>query len=194
VEGIFPCGGEFRTLTRTAALQGGGVTHVPPEPALVPGHVTEALYTINEQLNVSQLQGENDKLNSVIGAAAYALWRFNWIHPFAGGNGRTARSIAHLVLCIDYGGMIPGRPSFPTVIARKRKEYESALRSADAGSGGSTELNDMRSLVMDAMIEQLENAIQLGESRRARVLSERQFHDRRSKKKAARAARRKSRR
>jgi fido (protein-threonine AMPylation protein) len=21
--------------------------------------------------------------------AAYALWRLNWIHPFAGGNGRT---------------------------------------------------------------------------------------------------------
>ncbi|MBL8221394.1 MAG: Fic family protein, partial [Bryobacterales bacterium] len=27
------------------------------------------------------------------------MWRLNWIHPFFGGNGRTARSASYLVLC-----------------------------------------------------------------------------------------------
>ncbi|MGO9834845.1 MAG: Fic family protein [Polyangiaceae bacterium] len=113
VEGIFPCGGEFRTITRTADLEGGDVTHVPPEPALVVALVRDALDEINRRLAESRTKEKSDPVGTmiVIRTAAYALWRFNWIHPFAGGNGRTARALAYLVMTIDFGAMIPGVPS-----------------------------------------------------------------------------------
>ena len=64
-------------------------------------------------------------------AAAYALWRFNWIHPFAGGNGRTARALAYLILCIDMGRCVPGIPSIPTRMAAQQQDYIQALRRSD---------------------------------------------------------------
>jgi Fic family protein len=35
--------------------------------------------------------------------AAYGLWRPVWIHPFADGNGRTARAISYFLLCARGG-------------------------------------------------------------------------------------------
>ncbi|MGH7294224.1 MAG: Fic family protein, partial [Polyangiaceae bacterium] len=94
VDGVFPCGSQYRTLTRTAELQGGGVTHVLPEPPTIEGHVRNALYVINGMLAETRKPdvGYAQRGQIAINAAAYALWRFNWIHPFAGGNGRTARA------------------------------------------------------------------------------------------------------
>lgn len=135
VEGVFPCGGRYRTVTRTVDLEGGGATHVPPEAALVPGLVRECLDTINGFLNLSRASEEDGlRYGGILSAAGYALWRFNWIHPFAGGNGRTSRALAYLVLCIDFGGMIPGKPSVPRIIYDRCEQYVAALRAADAGA------------------------------------------------------------
>jgi Fic family protein len=163
VEGIFPCGGQYRTLTRTAELQGGSVRHVPPEPAMVQTQVQEALVVVNGLL----LDGQKGDSRLVLRAAAYALWRFNWIHPFAGGNGRTSRALAYLVLCIDYGRGIPGRPSMPKLIARRRQSYEQALRAADvAHADGREDLDAMTRLVTETIIEQLQHAERVAETRR----------------------------
>jgi Fic family protein len=56
-----------------------------------------------------------DKLNaaadcSAIWRAAYALCRLNWIHPFAGGNGRTARAFSYLIICLDMQIIRPCHP------------------------------------------------------------------------------------
>jgi Fic family protein len=168
VEGIFPCGGEFRSVTRTADLEGGDVTHVPPEPALVAGLVVEALDEINRRLDESRTIEKNAPVGTmiVLRAAAYALWRFNWIHPFAGGNGRTARALAYLVMTIDFGSMIPGVPSMPTLIAQRREAYEAALREADAAEKEGTErLDAMYTLVGQAMIDQLQSAFEASRAR-----------------------------
>ena len=158
VEGIFPCGGLYRTLTRTAELQGGGVTHVLPEPTAIPGHVHDALDVINKLL--AESREEDVPSGAVVRAAAYALWRFNWIHPFAGGNGRTARALAYLVVCIDFGRALPGRPSMPTLIAGRPRTYQAALRAADAAEArGEDDFDAMTRLVYETVTEQLQHAV-----------------------------------
>jgi fido (protein-threonine AMPylation protein) len=199
VDGIYPCAGAYRTLTRTAELEGGEVTHVPPEPAAIQGHVRRALDVMNGLLAESRAEGTNEEHRAalVVRSAAFALWRFNWIHPFAGGNGRTARALAYLVLCIDYGAPIPGRPSMPTLIARRRKAYEAALRAADAADlEGREDLAAMVKLLSATIIEQLRHAVlaatQTQKPRRRPSQDERARAT--AARKAARNARRKNRR
>jgi Fic family protein len=68
---------------------------------------------------------------SAIHLAAYLLWRLNWIHPFADGNGRTARVISYLVLSIKLNSLLPGLPTIPDQIAADKAPYYSALEMAD---------------------------------------------------------------
>lgn len=37
---------------------------------------------------------------------AYVLWKLNWIHPFADGNGRTARAVAYVVMSIKLDSLL----------------------------------------------------------------------------------------
>jgi Fic family protein len=53
------------------------------------------------------------------------------IHPFADGNGRTARAVSYLVLCMKMGGRIPGLRTIPDLIADKKQPYYDALEAAD---------------------------------------------------------------
>ncbi|HET9282483.1 MAG TPA: Fic family protein [Candidatus Angelobacter sp.] len=50
---------------------------------------------------------------SAIHLAAYVIWRLNWIHPFADGNGRTSRALSYLVLCTRLGERLPGTVTIP---------------------------------------------------------------------------------
>jgi Fic family protein len=151
VEGIYPCAGTYRNPTRDVQITPGedGQRHIPPEPALVQGHVRDALDCINDQ-NRSGLE-----------RAAYALWRFNWIHPFSGGNGRTSRAVCYLVLCIDMGMMLPGVPTVPRLIYESREEYVRALKAADKGvrEGGEPDLQPMTEYLSDIVTRQLASAI-----------------------------------
>jgi Fic family protein len=195
VDGIFPCAGQYRTLTRTAALEGGAVTHVPPEPAAIAGYVRDALDVINTLLASSRTEKATSDARAAraLKASAYALWRFNWIHPFAGGNGRTARAIAHLILCIDFGGPIPGKPQMPTLIAGRRQQYEKALRVADAAEAkGEEGLSPMIDLVSQTVVEQLDRAVKNAEPMR-RALTEDERQRKRALRKAERVARRRNR-
>jgi Fic family protein len=185
IEGLFPCGGQYRNVTRTAELEGGKVTHVPPEPALIPGLVREMVDFLNqERADLERRRRARRRWDGITRLAAYALWRLNWIHPFAGGNGRTARAVTHLLLCVDFGGMIPGTPSMPTIIARRRREYESALRSADAAEKhGRENLVPMTRLVTNALVEQLLPVVIQG--RRDAAHSKRAANERRAAKQRA---------
>jgi len=60
------------------------------------------------------------------------MWRINWIHPFFGGNGRTARALSYLVLCAKLGFRLPGNKTIPDFIVESREPYYTALRKADA--------------------------------------------------------------
>jgi Fic family protein len=151
VDGIYPCAGQYRSVTRTAELVGGGATLQIPEPALVPGLVRDAIDHLNGAI------GPGGQPSVAMNAAAWALWRFNWIHPFAGGNGRTARAVAYLILCADWGRLIPGKPSLPTLMSQRRVEALRALRLADA----SQDVSVLAALVARCMIEQLRSVASL---------------------------------
>lgn len=69
---------------------------------------------------------------SAIHLAAYTLWRVNWVHPFADGNGRTARAASYIVLSIKLDGLLPGTKTIPDQISEDKTPYYDALEKADA--------------------------------------------------------------
>src|SRR5262249_52810577 len=120
IEGIYGCGGRYRNANVHVEIPGSG--HTLPHVALVPTLVRDLVDWLNRE------RGTRPTLER----AAYMLWRFNWIHPFAGGNGRTARALTYLLVCIDNRATLPGIPSMPILIYKERDEYVQALRAADA--------------------------------------------------------------
>ena len=79
---------------------------------------------------------------------AYVMWRLNWIHPFADGNGRTSRALAYLVLCARVGDRLPGRKTVPEQIAENKAPYYDALETADAAfAQGRIDVGEMRDLL-----------------------------------------------
>lgn len=93
---------------------------------------------------------------TAIHLAAYVMWRVNWIHPFFGGNGRTARALSYLVLCAKLGFRLPGNKTIPDLIVESREPYYTALRRADAAwSGGELDLTEMESLMESLLADQL---------------------------------------
>jgi Fic family protein len=84
------------------------------------------------------------------------LWKLNWIHPFAGGNGRTARAVALLALCVRLGFVPPGRPTMAEYIDANRGRYLEALRDADsAWQTGVVDLGMMAARLTNMLEEQL---------------------------------------
>lgn len=96
--------------------------HLPPHHREVPHEVDRCLAVIHENWEV---------VKSPTILAAYVLWRLNWIHPFVEGNGRTARAACYYLLCMKYGGLIPGKKIVPERIRENRLPYYAALKEAD---------------------------------------------------------------
>jgi Fic family protein len=91
--------------------------------------------------------------------AAYVLWKMNWIHPFADGNGRTARAVSYVVLSIKLDGLLPGTPTIPEQIAANKEPYYKALEEADkAWSLGKVDVSALERLLADMLAQQLLNA------------------------------------
>lgn len=148
VQDIYPCAGRYRDATKMVVIQNSG--HELPEAAFVQTHVRDALGWINES------RGQRSALER----AAYALWRFNWIHPFAGGNGRSSRALAYLIVCMDAKMMLPGVPSMPTLIYEERDAYIDALRAADARQReGEVDVSEMTAFLRRMLTQQLARAI-----------------------------------
>ncbi len=120
VEEIYDCGGKYRDAVKDVRIQNS--EHELPEPALVPSHVRDMIDTINRW---------TDEGRASTYIAAYALWRINWIHPFAGGNGRSSRAVCYMLLCMSAKGMLPGSPTVPTNIYNRRDEYICCLQELD---------------------------------------------------------------
>lgn len=55
----------------------------------------------------------------------------NWIHPFADGNGRTARTVSYVVMSIKLDSLLPGTPTIPEQIATDKQPYYEGLEFAD---------------------------------------------------------------
>lgn len=109
-----------------------GSPQEPPPAALVPALVAELCRDVNES-------GAEP-----VTRAVFALWRLCWIHPFADGNGRTARAVAYLVLCVGLEQEPPGPVTAFERMTEKRLRYHTGLEAAD------------RAFLEDLLLDQIE--------------------------------------
>jgi Fic family protein len=143
VNQIYRCAGHFRDGPVTLE----GADHKPPPWEEVRFLVSNMVAYLNEHWN----EGPATSLS------AYAMWRLNWIHPFFGGNGRTARAFSYLVLCLRLGFTPPTEEkNIPELIVEDRKPYYAALRRADeAWLSGEVDISMMESLISSLLARQL---------------------------------------
>jgi Fic family protein len=143
LEGIHLLAGTFRN----GPVHIGGSKHQPPDAFLVPEEVAELCAFVADQW---------DALDA-LQLCAYVLWKINWIHPFADGNGRTARAVAYVVLSIRLDGLLPGSPTIPDQIANDKRPYYDALEAADAAwqNTGQLDLSVMESMLQGMLAKQL---------------------------------------
>lgn len=88
--------------------------------------------------------------------AAYALWKLNWIHPFTDGNGRTARALSYLLLCVRLGYRLPGTNTIPAQISNEKTPYYKALEAADqVWSEKKLDLSELEKLLGGLLANQL---------------------------------------
>ena len=137
LEGIHPLAGTYRN----SPIAIGQSSHTPPPHREVADLVAEMCEYVNSNW---------DEKNAVH-LAAYVLWRMNWIHPFADGNGRTAKVVSYVVLNTKMDSLLPGTPTIPEQIAADKSPYYSALEKAD-----DSWKRDILALVhMEEMLEQM---------------------------------------
>ena len=74
--------GDYRNGMVHVADSQGKVVYQPPPDTDVP----QLMQSLFQELGRIWINGD------ALDAAAFALWRVNWIHPFKNGNGRTART------------------------------------------------------------------------------------------------------
>jgi Fic family protein len=145
LDGLHRLAGTFRNTP----VKIGGSIHQPPEAVFVADEVQALCEYVNENWN-----------KSAIHLAAYVLWKMNWIHPFADGNGRTARAVSYLVLSIKLNGLLPGTPTIPEQIAADKGPYYRALEQADqALVSGNIDVSALENLLSDMLAQQLLNAV-----------------------------------
>ena len=142
LEGLSLYAGNFRP----GAVEIGDSKHTPPGAHLVPELVEGLCDYVNDSW----------KDKSALHLSAYVMWRLNWIHPFADGNGRTSRAASYLVLCIKSGFLLPGKDTIPEQIAHNKPPYYAALEDADrAWREGALDLSAMEALLSAALARQL---------------------------------------
>ena len=123
-----------------------GSKHEPVGAHLVPELVEDMCEYVNDHWSES----------TPIHLAAYVMWRLNWIHPFADGNGRTSRIVSYVVLSIRAGAILPGTPTIPDQIVDNRQPYFDALDAADAACRkGSVDVSKMEELLGSLLANQL---------------------------------------
>jgi Fic family protein len=144
LDGLHRLAGTFRNTP----VKIHGSRHQPPEAAFVADEVQALCEYINDNWSLSAAH-----------LAAYALWKMNWIHPFADGNGRTARAVSYVVLSAKLDSLLPGTPTIPEQIAANKEPYYKALEEADrAWDSGRVDVSALERLLADMLAQQLLNA------------------------------------
>lgn len=142
--GISSYAGNFRP----AGVAIEGSKHEPPGAHMVPELIEDLCDYVNDNWD-----------RTAIHLASYVMWRLNWIHPFADGNGRTSRITSYVVLCIRLGSVLPGLPTIPDQITKNRQPYFDALDAADAAyRDGRIDVSKMEELLSGMLAKQLHGA------------------------------------
>jgi Fic family protein len=123
-----------------------GSRHEPVSAHLVPELIEDMCDYVNDHWDAS----------TPLHLAAYLMWRLNWIHPFADGNGRTSRMVSYVALSIRAGAILPGTPTIPDQIVDNRNPYFEALDAADAAyRDGKIDVSKMETLLAALLAKQL---------------------------------------
>jgi Fic family protein len=142
LKGLSSYAGNFRP----AAIEILGSKHQPVGAHMVPEEIEHMCDYVNDNWGKS----------SPIHLGAYALWKLNWIHPFTDGNGRTARAISYLLLCLRLGYRLPGTNTIPDQISRDKSPYYKALEAADqAWAGKKIDLSVLEEYLAGLLANQL---------------------------------------
>ena len=149
--------GKFRTLE----VEMRGSKHVAPPASQVPTLVDDFCAHLHARWHVED----------ALVLSAYALWRLNWIHPFLDANGRVARALCYLILCLKYDMLLPGTPSLVEQLSGRRQYYFDALAIADSSfeSTGIAELTPLTVLLGDLLVHQLRNQPALSDQNEAAI-------------------------
>jgi Fic family protein len=136
----------YAGLPRPASVEIRGSTHEPIGAHLVQEKVEDLCDYVNT----------NWESASAVHLAAYVMWRLNWIHPFADGNGRTSRILSFFVLSMKLGIVLPGTPTLPELVIAHRADYEHALDLADeADKQSRVDVSAMEGLIEALLAKQL---------------------------------------
>jgi Fic family protein len=106
---------------RPAGVEIEGSQHAPVGAHLVPSLVEDMCDYVNDKWPTA----------TALHLGAFIMWRLNWIHPFADGNGRTSRILSYVVTSIRVGTVLAGTPTIPEQIVDNRNPYFEALDAAD---------------------------------------------------------------
>jgi Fic family protein len=140
----------FAGVWRPAGIEIEGSKHRPPGAHLVPQLIEEMCDYVNDNWSKSPIH-----------LSAYVMWRMNWIHPFVDGNGRTARALSYLVLCVRLASRLPGTKTIPEQIAANKDPYYEALEAADGAQVvGNTDVAQMEGLISALLANQLVSVLQ----------------------------------
>lgn len=146
LKGIHSMAGTFRNTPVSI----GGSRHKPPEAMMVSDEVHDMCAYVNE----------NWQSKSALHLGAYVLWKLNWIHPFADGNGRTSRAISYVVMSVKLDSILPGTPTIPEQIAGDKGPYYDALEEADTAwlDTGRVDVSALESMLEGMLARQLVKA------------------------------------
>ena len=136
---------------RPAGIEIKGSVHKPVGAYLVPERIEDMCDYVNEHW----------KEATALHLAAYCMWRLNWIHPFADGNGRTSRILSYIVLSIHLGDILSGTKTIPDQITDNRQPYFEALDAADAADRDERiDVSAMENLLRDQLAAQLYSVVE----------------------------------
>lgn len=122
----------------------------------------EGAYRVPELIEeLCDYVNDNWVSKTAIHLAAYVLWRLNWVHPFADGNGRTSRIPSYVVLCLHLGYRLPGTNTIPDQIAKNKAPYYKALTAADqAYKDGRIDVSELEELIAARLAAQLLSVVE----------------------------------
>jgi Fic family protein len=144
LDGLHPLAGTWRNTPVTIH----GSQHQPPEAAFVSEEIEHLCEYVNDNWG-----------SNAVHLAAYVLWKLNWIHPFADGNGRTARAVAYVVMSIKLDSLLPGAPTIPEQIAGNKQPYYDALEAADKHlAADKIDVSDLEKMLSGMLSKQLLSA------------------------------------
>jgi Fic family protein len=148
LNGISSYAGNFRP----AQVKIEGSKHKPVGAHLVPELVEDLCDYVNEHWETA----------TALHLASYCMWRLNWIHPFADGNGRTSRALSYVILCIKTGVVLAGSPTIPDQIVDNRNPYFEALDAADlAYKANRIDVSKMEDLLETLLARQLRKVFEM---------------------------------